>query len=316
MDRRSLLTAGLAAFFVLDLVLVAYAVRWSSTPAASVGVRSTASGTPTASGSASPTEPAESGSPSPSSSPSTPSPTDTPLTTVLVAASDTEAWVASTGSCGKPGSVSVTGDGGDSWARHDAPGAVTRIRPTSGSEAFVIGGDGDCDLRLWTSTDAAAGWGDPASAARGWARVPESTGDVHTPRDEVVRPCGKAKVLDLSADGGTRATVLCGGGRLRVTTDNGSSWDDTATVEGAVAVAGRPDGSGVVAVVTQECPGTVVQSYDGSEVGKPLCFADAIPAAGRTSVSTSGPAVWLLAGDAVWRTPKLGSDWRSAGSIR
>ncbi|MGG5260591.1 hypothetical protein [Phycicoccus avicenniae] len=318
MDRRSLLTAGLAAFFVLDLVLVVWAVRWSSTPTAAVA--SPAGGSPTPSSSMTTTPVGEPSStpkptPSPSASPSSPA-TTTALTRFVVAASATEAWVADTGSCEKPGAVRVTADGGDSWSSRTAPGAVTRIRPASGTEAFVIGGDGGCDLRLWTTDDAGRSWGDPGSAGRGWARVPESGTGVHTPRDEVARPCGKTRVLDLSVDGATRATALCSGGQLRVTTDSGQSWEDGASVEGAVSVAGREDGTGVLAVVTAECPGTVVSAFEGTDVTEGTCFADAVPAAGRTSVSVSGKAVWLVAGDAVWRTTTFGGDWASAGSLR
>ncbi len=178
----------------------------------------------------------------------------------------------------------------------------------------MIGGNGDCELRLWTTADGRRLVERSWRGQGAWARNPLKAVEVHSPRDEMVRPCGDAQVLDLSADGGARATALCEGGLLRATADNGDTWADVLTSKGAVSVAGRSDGTGVIAVIDPGCKGLLVQPYAGTQLGTGQCVEKVVPVSGRTSVSASGRAVWLLAGKAVWTTKELGGDWTSAGT--
>ena len=309
MSPMDLRRVGVVVGLVLLLVVDAAVVGWALWP------RGGAEGA----GATAPTGPAPSDGVSPSPSPS-PTPTPTamvaaPLSRFVVALSSTEAWFTTVGSCGTPGTGATTVDGGKTWTAFTAPGTLTRVKPSSGTAAFVIGGDKDCDLRLWTTADGGETWSDPGSAAKGWARNPLKAVEVHSPRDEMVTPCGDAQVLDFSADGGSRATALCTGGLLRATTDNGDTWADVLTSKAAVSVSGRADGTGVIALVDSECAGVVVQPYAGTQLGKGDCVQKAVPVSGRTSVSTSGRAVWLLAGKDVWTTKELGSDWTAAGSV-
>ena len=70
-----------------------------------------------------------------------------------------------------------------------SPGAVTRIRPSGRTEAFVVGGEqGDCDMRLWSTTDGGQEWGDAASASAAWARTPDDARRVIRPGGEPVTP--------------------------------------------------------------------------------------------------------------------------------
>ena len=308
--RRTASALGLLALLVVDLALVAWAVWPAPAPSATAATPVGVTGTPTG-GSPSPTGSSASPSPSPTAATVVPG----PLTSFIVAASGTEAWAATSGSCGKPGTISATSDGGEKWATHPAPGTMTRLKPSTASQGFVIGGDDACRLRLWTTADAGGSWSDPGSAARGWARNPLKATEVHTPRDEMVSPCGKAEVYDLSPEGGSRASVLCSGGLLRTTTDNGSTWADVLTRKGAVSLSGRSDGTGVVAVVDPDCAGTIVQPYSGTKLGTADCVPKAAPVSAGTSVSTSGRSVWLLVGDQVWRTTELGGTWTSAGTV-
>ena len=310
--RRTVSAIGLLALLVLDLALVAWAV-WPD-PAPPAAATSGATSTP-AGASPSPTGSSASPSPSPSASPSATPVVPGPLTSFIVAASGAEAWAATSGSCGKPGTVSTTADGGGKWATHPAPGTMTRLKPSTASQGFVIGGDAKCALRLWTSADAGGSWSDAGSAAKGWARNPLKATEVHTPRDEMVSPCGKAAVYDLSPEGSSRASVLCSGGVLRTTSDNGTTWADVVTRKGAVSLSGRSDGTGVMAVVDPDCAGTLVQPYSGTQLGAADCVTKAEPVSARTSVSTSGRTVWLLVGDKVWRTTELGGTWTSAGTV-
>ena len=305
--RRTVSTLGLLALLVLDLALVAWVVWPDPVPSAAV-VAPSAGATAT-------TSPSASASPSSSASPSKTAVGAAPLTSFIVASNSNEAWAATSGQCGKSATISTTSNGGDDWSTKPAPGTVTRLKPSSASQGFAIGGDSKCRLRLWTTADAGRTWSEPGSAAKGWARNPLKATEVHTPRDELVRPCGDAQVYDLSPEGGSRASVLCAGGLLRTTSDNGDTWSDVVTRKGAVALSGRADGTGLVAVVDPDCAGTLVQPYAGTQLGQGSCVDTAVPASGRTSISTSGRAIWLLTGTDVWRAKELGGDWVSAGSI-
>ncbi len=305
--RRTVTTLGLTALLVLDLALVAWVV-WPDPAPPATAVTPSAGATAT-------TSPSPSGSSTPSASPTPTDVTAAPLRSLIVASTSSEAWAAASGACGKPATISTTSNGGEDWSTSSAPGTLTRLKPSSRTQAFVIGGNKDCDLRLWTTADGGQSWSDPGSAGKGWARNPLKAVEVHSPRDEMVRPCGDAQVLDLSADGGTRATALCEGGRLRTTPDNGDTWADVLTSKGAVSVSGRADGTGVIALVDPECAGVVVQPYAGTQLGTGQCVEKAVPASGRTSVSASGRVIWLLAGTDVWTTKDLGTDWVAAGSV-
>lgn len=305
--RRTVTTLGLTALLVLDLALVAWVV-WPDPAPPATAVTPSAGATAT-------TSPSPSGSSTPSASPTPTDVTAAPLRSLIVASTSSEAWAAASGACGKPATISTTSNGGEDWSTSSAPGTVTRLKPSSTSQGYVLGGDAKCRLRLWTTADAGETWSDPGSAAKGWARNPLEAREVHTPRDELVRPCGEAQVYDLSPEGGSRASVLCAGGLLRTTSDNGDTWSDVVTRKGAVALSGRADGTGLVAVVDPACAGTLVQPYAGTQLGKSACVEKAVPASGRTSVSTSGRAIWLLTGRDVWRTKQLGGEWVSAGSI-
>ena len=310
MERRQLVIAGLAAFVVLDLVLVVMALRYTAplevadvAAAPSVDV----SAEPTSSSREVPADGSD------GQAPDRPVVRPRALTSVLVASGADVAWVVDSADCGRVGTTWATSDGGGSWQRGEAPGAGTRIRPSDGTSAFVILGGEDCSLQLWSTGDAGRSWSGPGSAARGWARVPDDATAVHTPTDAVVTPCGDAEVIDLSADGGERATALCRNGRVLSTTDNGASWEQSARLQSALAVSGRGDGSGVVALAVTDCEGVVVRQYgDGAQDGG-QCVGAASPVEGRTSVSVAGDSVWLLAGRDVWRSAD-GSDLRPVAS--
>jgi hypothetical protein len=125
-------------------------------------------------------------------------------------------------------------------------------------------------------------------------------------------------VLDLVALDGSNATVLCGDGKVRRTTDAGADWSTELTAEGPVALALRSPRTGVLASVTAECDGVVVGVLSGGKVSKERCVEGVEPAPGKVALGMAGSGVWLAAGDAVWRAPQPGaafervSDWPSS----
>ncbi|GGL29591.1 hypothetical protein H9L10_02200 [Phycicoccus endophyticus] len=293
--RRALATAGLAAFVVLDLVLVVLAVRSTA-----LSVPSGAASSPAPTSAAPATTPA---SPGPSTSEPTQAPAETaePARRTVAAAGSESVWALDVGRCGQPGRVHVSTDGGASWASHDAPGAVTRVRPTGGAAAFAVGGDEECRFLLWNTADGGASWSDAGSAAAAWGRDPQNPGLLHRPGGDPVTPCDGADVVDLSGLRGGVGAVACGDGTLRSTLDNGDTWAVTLRLDGLAALSLTGPDEGVLAAVGGDCPGVRLVQLSTGTAREARCLEDARPAAGRMSVSVADDTVWVLAGDELLR---------------
>jgi len=307
--RRALPTIGLVTLLALDLVLVVWALWPSDAPVPPASAEPSSSASPSRSASASP-------SPSPSASevPSGP----TPVSRALTALDARTAWLATTGTCEEPGGLQVTSNTGGTWTASETPGAVTRIRPSDRTVAFVVGGSGKgCDMRLWTTGDAGKEWSEPASADAAWARDAGNQRRAIRPGGDTVTPCGRAIVLDLASRGRFTATVLCGDGKVRTTTDGGDTWPTAFTAKGSLALALLSSGRGAIAARADDCDGVLVTALVGGSPADGTCVdgADATP--GGVAVSVTDGAAWLVAGDAVYTASDAGSRWtRTKGSVR
>lgn len=296
-QRRVLPVIGLVTLVILDLVLVLWAV-WPAAPVSSARPESSATPTASASPSASP-------SPSP-----TPAASPVPITRVIVAVDRRTAWLATTGTCEEPGQLQVTTDAGGTWTASDTPAAVTRIRTSSRSEGFVVGGAGrECTMRLWTTGDAGEQWGDPESARATWARVVEDARRVIRPGGNPVTPCGRGAVLDLASIGRDVASVLCADGAVRATVDGGQTWPESFRAEGALAFTVLADGRGAIASMTDECDGTTVTELVDGVPGESVCVAGADATPGAVAISVSEQAAWLVAGEAAYTAPEVTGRW-------
>ena len=294
--RRVAPVVGLCALLAADAVLIAWAFR--GTPTDDPGPAATAPAVTSSSASASPTGSAAALKP-------------VPVQRIVAAVGPTIAWVVQAGTCEKPGAVWVTDDEGGSWSRQDAPGRVLRARPSSATEGFVTGGGDGCDLRLWNTDDAGRTWNQPnGGAADAWSRVPDDAKAVHTPEDDVSRPCGSSmRVLDLAALTAQQAQVLCENGDVRTTTDRGATWPKSFTVKGALAIGAVEGGNGVLVRTDSSCRGVVaVPVVGGKPAGDGECVAGKA-SSGSVSVSGSGEAWWLVVGDAVHRAEGAAGPW-------
>lgn len=302
--RRVAPIVGLCALLVADLVLIVLAFRPSL-------VQAGASEAPDAASPSSTSSPSASRS---SAAPASPAGVKAvPVERFVTAVSPTAAWVVEAGSCKEPGRLWVTSDGGDSWSQEELPGRVLRARPDSATEAFITGGDEECDLRLWRTVDAGAAWGEPQSAAEAWSRSPDDAKAVHTPTDELEQPCAGGRVLDLSGFGAARASVLCENGDLRSTTDGGGTWARSATVKGGLALTLTETGTGAVVRTDTSCQGVVVVPVTiGKPKGEGTCV-QAVAAQGKVSISASGKGWWLLVGDRMHSSPDANGPWKPTG---
>ncbi len=311
--RRVAPAVGLGALLLVDAALIAWAFHPTAAEVSAASGGSGTSGAPTPSASSTSPTP---GSASPSASPSASAVRAEPLARVVAATGTDVAWVAQAGSCSAPGVVWVTTDGGDSWSRKKAPARVLRVRPDSGSAAFVTGGDSKCSLRLWSTRDGGASWGDPQSADKAWSREPDDDRSVHRPSGSTTRPCAaQARVVDLAAIDPQTALVLCDTGRVRSTSDGGKGWADAFEVTGALALGLAPDGSaGVVVRTDRGCAGVVATAVrNGSPAGSGECVRST-PRGGEVAVASSGSRWWLVAGDEVFTADKAEGPWARTGA--
>ncbi|MFZ5851640.1 MAG: hypothetical protein ACOYY2_09645 [Actinomycetota bacterium] len=235
---------ALGVLLVLDVVLVAAVVGRSpaappAQPLPSGGL--VGAGQPTQLPPTTPAPPAVS--PTPTQVP--PPPRALPLD---LAADGTALRALAPGGCPGGGArLQWSGARGAQWRDIPSPAAlVLRVRVVGAGVAWLVGGDQGCQLRLWSTSDAGRSWapGDPAAA---WSLLPPPQPQLHAPQRLVAAPCGPGvPAVDLVGLTPTRAALLCPNGGVYVTQDTGATWQATATVPGARAVAVLPSGAALV----------------------------------------------------------------------
>jgi hypothetical protein len=285
---------GLAAFLVIDVLLVAFAISSTRHPVdqggttIDPGVVATSGPTSTKT----------------TSAPATPSVKVVPLTRGVVAFDKETAFRFTTGSCKSGGAkLELTRNGGESWGpRSAAYDTIVRVRVRPDGSAFVVGADSatDCVPAIRQAGALDADFGDSVVVSDAWFRDPRAATSVGVPTGGTSKPCGSDQVIDLAViDSG--AAALCSDGRLRVST-SGERWDTSATVEGALALALNAKARAYVVV-----PG--VDSCDGLAVvdaGKPTkavgCAAADVAKVkpGTIALSVTGSGGWLGVGDTVY----------------
>jgi hypothetical protein len=305
--RRVAPVLGLIALLAVDAVLIAWAFRPvpvdDYVPAASAASATSQPSTGTSK-------------PKPSST-STRKPAVVrvvPLEMFVSAVGPKTAWVTSAGKCDDPGRVWVTRDRGASWDVHDLPGRVLRLRPESATKAFSVGGDKTCSLALWDTINAGTNWAEPGNAAEAWSRDPDDANAVHTAANQLRRPCGGRKVVDLSVLDKERATVLCENGDVRMTTDGGQNWPRLFGTKNALAVALAEGEVGVVVKSDKTCAGVVaVPITEGQQAAEGECVGSN-PVQSQVSVSGSASGWWLTVGKEVFTAEDNLGPWTATSS--
>lgn len=296
--RRSTVAVGLVALVLLDVALIVWAL-WPSTPAGAT--RSTASVTPSSA------PPSTEGAATAQPTPTAPGASPAPLARLVSGVDATTAWLVDGGECGRPGSLHVTLDAGAQWQTQPALGSVTRIRPSDASSAFVVGGDADCAARVWYTGDRGESWSAAQSAADAWGRSPDDPRLILRPGGAPVQPCRAGVVLDLVGQSTGAAVALCADGAVRATSDSGATWSTTTAREGLLAISQPAAGDGAAAGLSEDCPGLTVFALEGGRVGASVCVERVSYAPGQVAISVTDGAVWLVAGDDVFRADAVGS---------
>lgn len=308
MNKR-VATIGLGAFLLADIVLVALALRpppvntdVSVSPAGTAG---TARPAATATRSAGTTTTSEA---APTTTATTTEATDlVPVQRMIVGVDADNAWRATMGTCDAGGSVvQVTVDGGKTWTKGTTPSkAVARIQPLEDGVGFVYAAGPDCALEEWTTRDNSATWVGPRAIVGGWTRQIAQASQVVTPNDPAATPCGKVAVLDLSRTSAEQAEALCANGKVLVTNNGGTSWADSGSAPGALALSNRLEGTVLTtyaAQVAPSCAGVqIVKVIQGRAAARVACvLTETTPEPGQVGISAAPTAGWLVVGDETW----------------
>jgi hypothetical protein len=287
---------GLAAFLVIDVLLVGLAINSTRHPVnqggttIDPGVVTTTSAPTTTKTTA--------------TSPGTPTIKVVPLTVGLVGYDKDTAFRFTTGSCKSGGSkLELTRNAGQTWGPRSVPyDAIIRVRVRPDGSAFVVGADSesDCTPSIRQSGALEADFGDSSVVKDAWFRDPRSATSLGLPSGATGKPCGTAQVIDLAVVD-TGAAALCADGRVRVST-SGAKWDTSATVEGALALALNAKARAFVVVPgADSCQGLAV--VEAAKPTKALgCAASDLTRVkpGTVALSVTATAGWLGVGDSVF----------------
>jgi hypothetical protein len=228
---------GIVAFVVVDVLLVAMAVRNVRDRDAPVG--------------ASPTSPQGSlGRPfDPAGAPTG----GVPAEAVLLDAGLGGALLRATrGSCGEAQPrVGVSIDGGRTFQPVESPvGEVLRVEIDSAADLWVVGLDESCVPAFYRSGDAGQSWEESAGTAGAWHLLPGDAQALHAPDGRVAIGCRPQTLSSVDFD---VAYAGCADDTLRLTRDGGGTWRPVGRVPGLVATAFRGPAAGVAVGVTPRC---------------------------------------------------------------
>jgi hypothetical protein len=321
--RRLAATLGLLVLVLVDVALVVGALRLSG--------RSSAAETPASESTATQAAPAPAR-PTQSTAPTTPAvttqttapdtgPTNTPgvpLTVAVSAVDASTAWRVTVGSCSSGGAaVQISTDGGKGWRNRTSPyPVITRIQATDASKGFVVGADNACTMGVRTSTDGGATWPGTGSLDNTIARDTKDPTKLRAPGGRTVAPCGTEPVVDLARNSPNGTEVLCAGGTIRSSTDDGSSWPEAGRVTSGLALDSKLVGTnvtGFVAWTKEACEGVQLSSVVGGKVSDLGCAHATDAAPGQVALSVPNPTIgWLVVGGATWRSTDGLKTWSKA----
>lgn len=296
--------AGLAAMVVVDAVLVAMAVRHVrggspdltdvvATPLPTSTSREVPPGRPT-------------GRPTPTQN----------TARVLVDIGGGEAVArARTGTCGKGGgTVELSRDGGQTFARTSVPGArvILRVATSDVDSTTVIAADASCrTLSTYQTTNGGGTWNQSDGSEGTWHRVAKAAASLHAPEGDVEVPCaGGGVVTGFSTLTNRQVFALCAKGTVLATSDAGGSWEQRGTAAGADDLDFVDSQTGLAAAVgDRSCAGVaILRTVDGGETWtRRACVKTKQP--GLPDISADGDRAYLAQGAAVWFSADGGASW-------
>jgi len=294
--RRPLLLLGVVAFIVVDVVLIALAVRHVDGGAA-----------------ADRPGPAR---PSPDRSVSESPPSEAVEAEVrrgrplLMAAGAGEVVLrAQPGSCdGEAARLSVSRDGGASFEdREIAAQVLLRLDVTSLSDMWVAGLNADCEPTFYRSGDGGRSWEATAGTQGAWHLLPDGSDALHAPDGEVELPCTPVALSSVSFE---FAAAGCDAGDIVTTSDRGESWQPRGTVPGVVDLAFVGPQRGWAVSVATDCAAVVSGTSDGGRSWTEQACVSSDAGRARAMARTDGGDLLVQVADRVYRSDDDGQTWQ------
>lgn len=293
--RQRLATAALVALAAVTVLLVVLAVEHTSTgaalPSQSIGPS---------------TQPRKTGG---ASSPASPAASSADGPALLALAGDRTLVTASPGACGGAAPVvRFSTDGGATFhrARTSEPvSSVLAVSADSADELGFVGTDRACDPQRFAGGTAAPKWDRMASTDTSWHLLPGDKDSVHTPGGPVPTPC---RPVSLSPAAPVR--VLCDGGRIIGSDDNGATWVALGRAPTARLVAFSGPGVGYAIARRPSCSNALLTTDDGGATWTTgHCFRGG---RARALAVAAGSDVVALVDDQVWASHDGGDTWTAA----
>jgi hypothetical protein len=319
--RRLAATLGLVVLVIVDAALVWAALRIGGRSSAVETPADTLTTAPISTATTTPSTPSPAPSTTGTSATSTAPPANTPgvpLKVIVSAVDGSLAWRATAGKCGAGGAaVQVTTDGGKTWRNRTSPFAViTRVQASDATKGFLVGADSACSMAVRTTSDAGATWPGTGSLADTMARDAKDATKVRAPGGQTVAPCGTDVVVDLARNSTNGAEVLCAGGAIRSSGDDGRTWPESGRVTSGLALDSKVVGGKVTAYVAWTkpgCAGVQISTVIEGNVSDLGCAAAEGVTPGEVALAApTTDSGWLLVGSATYRSTDGLRTWSKA----
>jgi len=320
--KKRVATAGLVAFLAVDIGLVALALRSRHTasdelPTASTTRTASLTTSPPTTSPPSSTTTATTGATSGATTAATTAGA-VPVSRLVSALDAAIAWRATTGTCARGGAtVELTSDGGQTWTKLRSPArAIARVQPLDPTRVFMVGAGADCTLEQYASSNAGAMWRAPTVITGGWARRLDKPTQVLTPQRSAATPCGGGVVLDLSRTSAVEAQSLCADGSVVLTRDGGSTWTDSGSAPGAIALSNLLVDNRLTTYAVRlvgACKGVqLVEVVNGRAPAVVACVPVPDARRGDVGLSVTQRAGWIVAGKQTWLSRGDLTSWKPA----
>jgi hypothetical protein len=274
--KRPLVLVGIVAFVVVDVLLVAMAVR--NVRDRDVPAGAAPGSTPPEGSSGRATGPGR-----------VPRSGGDPTAAVLLDAGSGGALLRATrGDCRGPQEprVGVSTDDGRSFRPVESPvGEVLRVDVGSAADLWLVGLDESCAPGFYRSGDGGRSWQESAGTAGAWHLLPGDVQALHAPNGRVPIGC---RPQTLSSVDFAVAYAGCADDSLWVTRDGGETWRPAGRVSGLVATAFRGPDAGVAVGVTPRCPARL---WSTTNAGRAWSADQCLPGEAPAQAAAVAPGV-------------------------
>jgi len=295
--RRTWAIIGIAAFLLVDVALVGWAVSASHPDVeAKPGPIPTFTNRPDT--------------PAASATPTTPATPTVAAPRLLVAVSATEAYRATRGACTGGDTVfEKTTDGGATWqasktGRYAFHTMLTLSGATDTHVSAVVGAGSSCAIGSYSSFTGGQFWQEyPDNLADANYIDPADRSTLHLAGATQDAPCPAALQL---ATGTNSTAVLCAD---TVFTRAGNGVWASAAVPGVLALAPSDDGYTLAVAGVTGCSGVAIESLDVGGTPAPVGCDAAVTSPAGVTLAQQGSNLWLWSGDTVAVSTDAGATW-------